>query len=104
MTRYTASPNTIEVHLSDITEGMDTQGVDVPASNAVAAVLVEEAVRALYPEHDVSVFTMQTQGRWFEAAAWPDDVDPELMEAAASNAVGEDGSLWMMQTVEVARG
>lgn len=95
MTRYTSSD--IEIHLSDLTSGMDANGVDVLESNRKAADLVRQAIRQCYPQYDVTVYTQQTQGRWFDAAGYPNDVEPEVLEQVASDALGEDGSLWTVE-------
>lgn len=97
MTRYTSSD--IEIHLSEMTEGMATDGCDVDASNTRAGALIEAAIRAAYPQYDVTVYTQQSQFSWFDAAGYPDDVEPEELEQIAEAALGDtDGSAWIVLT------
>jgi uncharacterized protein (AIM24 family) len=101
MTRYTSSD--IEIHLSDITAGWMLDGSeDIEATNGAAGELVKQALRAAYPQYDVTVYTQQTQGHWFEAAGYPQDVDEEELRQIAEDAVPEDGAFVVLKTDAVA--
>lgn len=97
--RYTTAA--IEIHLSDLTEGMDPTGLDVAASNDKARDLVEEAVAAAYPQYNVSVFAMQTQGHAIEVVGWPNELDEEEIRQVAEDALGAlDEGRWYVESDE----
>lgn len=86
MTSYTGAD--IEIHLSDWTQGMETDGIDVDASLERARDLVRQTFQDRYPQFSVAVYTERAHGfqdsvvRWPEILRTPDEDWKPVIERA----------------------
>lgn len=89
----------IEVHLTNLVDGMDTTGMDEEASNAKGREVVEEALTRAYPERSVYVHMDYRIYGPSQIINNVEDIDDAAIQGVIDGALA-DCAVWIVESTD----